>query len=106
MFPYITEQKHEIGITSSDFLSEKYFVKTNVPMGVCHFMQAFLKSFPVTFTETSFSLFIYLLILREFGLFYFYLFFFSQNNTSNNKKAAWATEVGKEILVHMDMTCI
>lgn len=38
MFPYITELKHEIVITSSDFLSEKYFVKINVPMGVCHFM--------------------------------------------------------------------
>lgn len=38
MFPYITHQDHGILITSSDFLSAKYFIKTNVPVGDSHFI--------------------------------------------------------------------
>lgn len=38
MFPYITHQDHGIVITSSDFLSAKYVIKTNVPVGDSHFI--------------------------------------------------------------------
>lgn len=38
MFPYVTHQEHGIVITSSDFLSAKYFIKTNVTMGDSHFI--------------------------------------------------------------------
>lgn len=51
MIPYITPQEHGIVITSSDFLSAKYFIKTSVPMGDSHFMLALVQGFPVVFTE-------------------------------------------------------
>lgn len=38
MFPYIAHQEHGIVITSSDFLSPKYFIKINVPVGDSHFI--------------------------------------------------------------------
>lgn len=38
MFPYTAHEEHGIVITSSDFLSAKYFIKINVPVGDSHFI--------------------------------------------------------------------
>lgn len=85
------------------FSEWKVLCKNKCAHGSLPFYVGLFKEFPSSFYR-NIILFIYL--ITDFKRIGFILFIFSQNNTSNNKKAAWATEVGKEILVHMDMTCI
>lgn len=90
MFPYTAHEEHGIVITSSDFLSAKYFIKINVPVGDSHFIQALLRGFPVAFAEM-------------------YLGFFKENSNllKKPKRQTETVKVGTEysVLIVKDKTC-